>query len=127
MHDPLRGPAAAARRGEPFLPRRERFSSGIDEFAEIRWRASKTCPPMPARGTRRLQVLKMRLPFEQRTGMVGSRHAVAPPVPGPSCWGRAEIAWHCWFSCREHPVGGVMHVLAPADKPADAARERRGF
>src|SRR5262249_59782095 len=39
-------PTAAATRGEPFLPRRERFSSGIDEFAEVSWRAPKACAAM---------------------------------------------------------------------------------
>jgi hypothetical protein len=38
-----------AARSEP-LSLRERFSSGNDEFAEITWRASKACAPMPARG-----------------------------------------------------------------------------
>ena len=66
-------------------PRLARGNGGIDEFAEVNRRASKACAPMPARGAHGLQVIEMRLPFEQRTGTIGSRHdlcGVASPPAG---------------------------------------------
>src|SRR5262249_55181841 len=127
MHDPLRGPTAAATRGEPFLPRRKRFSSGIDGFAEVSWRASKACAPMPARGTRWLAGRRNAAAIRAKNG-----HGRKPP----RCGAAGEEDRHAGDPLISPGVAGsgvgnirleaCMHVLASADKLADAAPERRG-
>src|SRR5262249_22612456 len=127
MHDPLRGPAAAARRGEPFLPRRERFSSGIDEFAEVRWRVQNLRSHASAWHTTVGKALRCGCHLSKERA-----ESEAATLWRPRCQGR-----HAGDALRSPGVAGsavgnirleaCMHVLAPADKPADAARERRGF
>src|SRR5215813_5451052 len=74
--------------GREWLPGGSAFqaeSTSSQRSTGARQKLALPCPRLAHDG---LQVVEMRLPFEQRTGMVGSRHDLCR-VPGPSAGGCA--------------------------------------
>src|SRR5215475_7707778 len=126
MHDPLRGPAAAA------------------------WRAVLAQAGALFKRNRRVRrgplarVQNLRSHASAWHTTVGRSLRCGCHLSKEWAWSEAATLWrrrcqgrHAGDALRSPGVAGsavanirleaCMHVLAPADKPADAARERRGF